>query len=126
MSMSYYCWATLILPDYQNDIIAEMVQKGYQVSPATENDKIIHSGKGKSAGYLFVIKVEIPDKHLDKKSGKTDAKIVGRDFSAALDNAKAKYYSALVTMPGDGWFAVSNVVLPEESPAPAKPIEAES
>src|SRR5579885_3538297 len=107
--MAYYCWATLILPDYQNDIIAGMVAKGYQVSPATENDKLMHSGKGKSAGYLFIIKIEIREKQLDKKSGKIDAKVVGRDFSAVLAAAKAKFYSAIVTEAGDGWFEVSNI-----------------
>lgn len=94
--------------------------------PATENDKIMHSNKSKSAGYLFVVKVEVREKQLDKKSGKIDAKVLGRDFSAVLNSAKAKYYSAIVTEAGDGWFEPSNIELPEESPAPTKPMESES
>jgi hypothetical protein len=121
--MVYYCWVAMMLPDYANDIVAGMVRKGYSVCPATENEQLVHSKKGGGPANLLIIKVDSREKGTAKDSAKVSAKTVGRDFSNVLANVKAKYYTAIVTEAGDGWFEVTNIELPEASPSPTKPIE---
>jgi hypothetical protein len=111
---SYYCWASLMIPDYANAIIAGMIRKGYEVSAGASNDAILHS-RNNGASHLFLVRVSL------RKNDKTTAKKVGGDFSNVLDDVKAKHYCFMVAESSDAFYGVSNIILPEEVVSPTQP-----
>lgn len=109
MSSDYYCFATLMLPDYEAQIVSHMAKSGYKVRTGITGDKFMHDNA--SASIVFVLMV-----NTDKK-----ANDISTDFTRALKKSKAKYYSTFTVLVGDSTFSAGNIFLPEEV-EPAKNI----
>lgn len=105
----------MMFPDYEAQIITNMIRKKYRVQSSTAGGKISHQNKN-TPGCLLIITV-------DNGVEKTTADNVLIDFCMALREAKAKYYSAIVSTVSDAVvFDLGNIVLPEEVMEPSQPV----
>lgn len=113
----YFCWATLMLKEYENDIVANMIKKGYRIYAADVSNELA-TGLKNGASYIFVISVS---KELKLPKNKTYSDVILNDFKSALADARAKYYSVIVMQEGDSTFAYGNIILPE-NPGPSRSV----
>lgn len=110
----YYCWITLLIEDYEKDILSGMIKKGYIISAGVKGDYITQTPVGK-IGSLFCIKIA------KKNKEETSAQLISTDLLKVINNCNAKYYSIIVYEVSETHYCLSNIILPED-PIPSNPI----
>lgn len=113
--IKYICIAVLMLPDYENCIISEMVKRGYKISAGLESGKTIICNTN---GCSFLLSLMATP---EKKNGNT----IVSDFEASLNVSKAKYYGMIVfpaPAVGIAHMKSGNIILPEIPDGPSKSI----
>ncbi len=106
----YVAWVTCMLPDYEDHILAGMVKKGYQVSPAAESGVVTLGAQG---GPSVVVCFRID-------STKEDIKVtdVSKDLMDLLNEKKFLYYSVIVSALAGSTWNTSNITFPKPAAVP--------
>lgn len=114
MNKFYYCVITLLLPNYDNDIIAGMVKRKYSVEPGVDNGSITVV---RNACSLCLFKLSCPF-----KTKKIDATSISDDLLEVLKENKVKYHSYFISEVGDAAYNIGNIILPSDN-LPSKSIQ---
>lgn len=105
----YYCWLTVLIPNYLDGIIAGLVKKGYMVGSADQGGKpLIHSSEN-TPSVLIALSLYLSNPPKDVKS---DANTVYTDVNAVLSEMGVKYLSVVICGAGDAAWIGSNFSLP--------------
>lgn len=109
----YYCWITVLLPDYQDGVIAGLARRGYMVGAAAK-DGIVATVTENCPAVLFAISLY--------RHEETSASKIYEDVIAVLQDIKARYYSVVVALSYDSIWSGANFQLPLKEPtAKTKP-----
>lgn len=101
--------------EYENDIVANMIKKNYQVRGGLIDGSISRSHKNSGTTVLILL----VDPGATDKEIKADK--IKNDFKDALKQSKAKYYSIMVHLQCDVAYDTSNIVMPDNPDQPSKP-----
>ncbi len=105
----YYCWITVLLPSYQDKIIAGLARHGYMVGPASKDGQvsIVNEGSPSALISLSVYRAE-----------ETNVNKIYEDVIAILNEMKAFYYSIVISLSHEATWVGSNLQIPAK-PKPA-------
>ena len=109
----YVAWVTCMLSDYEDHILAGMVKKGYQVSPAAQSGQITLGNQG-SAAVVVCFRID---------SSKEDIQVtdVSKDLMDLLNEKKFLYYSVIVSALTSSTWNTSNINIPKAAPVVEPP-----
>ena len=121
----YYCWLTVLIPNYLDGIIAGLVKKGYMIGSAAQDGKPILTPSEDSPATLIALSVYHSNPPHDTLETKFGANTVYRDIMAVLAEMGVKYLSIVVCAAGDAAWIGSNFSIPAPvkalpEPPPAK------
>lgn len=105
----YYCWITVLIPSYQDGIIAGMVKKGYMVGPAAKDGSIIIGNSDQPAAIISLSLYQTIE-----TEAKTNVKQIYTDLMSVLVDIKAYYYSIVVVLASDATWIGSNITFHKE------------
>lgn len=110
----YYVWVTALLPEYQDGIIAKLVQRGYMVGPAAKDGQVSSKSEG-CPSVLIALSVY-------KQEEETDVKKVYEDVVSVLNEIPARYYSVVVSLSHEATWVGSNFTLPSKGKPQPPPV----
>jgi hypothetical protein len=110
----YFCWITVLLPEFQDQIIAGMAKRGYMVGPSSKDGRVISAPGDNPAGSVVALSVY-------KQIGSASAKEVYDDLVAILDESKGYFYSVIVAASTEAAWVGSNFQLPIKKQANLPP-----
>jgi hypothetical protein len=103
----YLVWITCLLAGYQDQIIAEIIKKGYTVSVPNKDTPIVYEPKLNLASALLSIRVQSNDPN-------TTTAILNTDIQTIMADKKLKSFSVIVAERISSCWAGSNFELSKE------------
>ena len=110
----YYCWITVLLPSYQDKIVAGLVKHGYMVGPASKDGKVAVTSEN-SAATLIALSIYRPN------GEETDVNKIYEDVLGILKEMKAYYFSVIISHSYEATWVGSNFTVPKPKAADKPP-----
>jgi hypothetical protein len=116
----YYCWLTVLIPDYQDAIITGLVKKGYMVGAAAKDGQAIFAPPDRPPSTLIALSIYHSNPAVEAKA---DSHAVYRDVFDIMTEMNAKFFSIIVSLSADcAWyganFSLPNLAVKEPDPVP--------
>lgn len=108
----YVAWVSVLIPSYQDAIIAGMVKKGYSIGIVSNSGTIADSSEGKAATLLSF--------RIETYKNDVGAKEIFKDLMEIMTANKFYYYSIIITILSDSSFIGSNIIVPGATAIEAK------
>jgi hypothetical protein len=104
----YYVWMTVLIPTYQDAIVAGLVKKGYMVGAACRDGQPSFTLPERSPSTLISLSI-----YKVNGDDKITANDVYTDVAAALKEMNAKYFSVIISQAADAAWYGANFSLPD-------------
>ena len=109
----YYCWLTVLIPEYLDGIISGLVKRGYMVGSAAQSGKPTIPPVENSPAALIALSLYMSRPPTDAKpDAKFDANTIYADVRAVLGEMSAKVFSVVIVAAGDAAWTGSNFSIP--------------
>lgn len=108
----YYCWLTVLIPNYLDGIVSGLVKRGYMVGSASRSGKPFIPASENSPSTLIALSLYAYNPKDAKPEVKFDAEAVYQDVIAVLNEMSVRYLSIVICGAADAAWAGSNFSFP--------------